>query len=159
MDPLFPYPLSLILHSAFCTLHSLPFSLIPNSAFYSSLRPYQFIVYQICNISREVVNALPYGYNISLQFGYPLYMRRRHRNVTEGNTSHAKRTSSCQALHGTKSCFVSTKSNARPYGSRPAIILHLACSGGRQGLGCRLGRCFCFAEVSTGHPHPSPTRG
>ena len=23
------------------------------------------------------------------------------------------------------------------------------------GLGCRLGRCFCFAEVSTGHPHPS----
>ena len=21
-------------------------------------------------------------------------------------------------------------------------------------LGCRLGRCFCFAEVSTGHPHP-----
>ena len=22
------------------------------------------------------------------------------------------------------------------------------------GLGCRLGRCFCFAEVSTGHPHP-----
>ena len=25
------------------------------------------------------------------------------------------------------------------------------------GLGCRLGRCFCFAEVSTGHPHPSHT--
>jgi hypothetical protein len=23
------------------------------------------------------------------------------------------------------------------------------------GLGCRLGRCFCFTEVSTGHPHPS----
>ena len=22
------------------------------------------------------------------------------------------------------------------------------------GLGCRLGRCFCCAEVSTGHPHP-----
>ena len=22
------------------------------------------------------------------------------------------------------------------------------------GLGCRLGRCFCFAEVSAGHPHP-----
>jgi len=22
------------------------------------------------------------------------------------------------------------------------------------GLACRLGRCFCFAEVSTGHPHP-----
>ena len=22
------------------------------------------------------------------------------------------------------------------------------------GLGCRLGRCFCFAEVSSGHPHP-----
>ena len=22
------------------------------------------------------------------------------------------------------------------------------------GLGCRLGRCFCFAEVFTGHPHP-----
>jgi len=22
------------------------------------------------------------------------------------------------------------------------------------GLGCRLGRCFCYAEVSTGHPHP-----
>ena len=22
------------------------------------------------------------------------------------------------------------------------------------GLGCRLGRCFCFAEVSTGHLHP-----
>ena len=21
-------------------------------------------------------------------------------------------------------------------------------------LGFRLGRCFCFAEVSTGHPHP-----
>ena len=23
------------------------------------------------------------------------------------------------------------------------------------GLGCRLGRCFYFVEVSTGHPHPS----
>ena len=57
-----------------------------------------FIVYQICNISREVVNALPYGYNISLQFGYPLYMRRRHRNVTEGNTSHAKRASRDEVL-------------------------------------------------------------
>ena len=22
-----------------------------------------------------------------------------------------------------------------------------------EGLDCRLGRCFCFAEVSTGHPH------
>ena len=22
------------------------------------------------------------------------------------------------------------------------------------GLGCRLGRCFGYAEVSTGHPHP-----
>ena len=22
------------------------------------------------------------------------------------------------------------------------------------GLGYRLGRCFCFTEVSTGHPHP-----
>ncbi len=22
------------------------------------------------------------------------------------------------------------------------------------GLGCRLDRCFCYAEVSTGHPHP-----
>ena len=22
------------------------------------------------------------------------------------------------------------------------------------GLGCRLGRCFCYAEVSTRHPHP-----
>ena len=22
------------------------------------------------------------------------------------------------------------------------------------GLGCRLGRCFRYAEVSTGHPHP-----
>ena len=22
------------------------------------------------------------------------------------------------------------------------------------GLVCRLGRCFCYAEVSTGHPHP-----
>ena len=22
------------------------------------------------------------------------------------------------------------------------------------GLACRLGRCFCFAEVSTGHLHP-----
>ena len=22
------------------------------------------------------------------------------------------------------------------------------------GLGCRLGRRFCYAEVSTGHPHP-----
>ena len=42
-------------------------------------------------------------------------MRRRHRNVTEGNTSYAKRTSRRQALHGTKSCFVSTKSNALPY--------------------------------------------
>ena len=29
MDPLFPYPFSLILHSAFCTLHSLPSSLVP----------------------------------------------------------------------------------------------------------------------------------
>ena len=26
-----------------------------------------------------------------------------------------------------------------------------------EGLDCRLGRCFCFAEVSTGHPHPCPT--
>ena len=25
-----------------------------------------------------------------------------------------------------------------------------------EGLACRLGRCFCFAEVSTGHPHPKP---
>ena len=23
-----------------------------------------------------------------------------------------------------------------------------------SGLGCRLGRCFYYAEVSTGHPHP-----
>jgi len=23
-----------------------------------------------------------------------------------------------------------------------------------RGLACRLGRCFCFAKVSTGHPHP-----
>ena len=29
--------------------------------------------------------------------------------------------------------------------------------GRSKGLGCRLGRCFCFAEVSAGHPHPSPT--
>ena len=43
-------------------------------------------------------------------------MRRRHRNVTEGNTSYAKRASRRQALHGTKSCFVSTKSIAIPYG-------------------------------------------
>ena len=42
-------------------------------------------------------------------------MRRRHRNVTEGNTSYAKRASRRQALHGTKSCFVSTKSIALPY--------------------------------------------
>ena len=26
---------------------------------------------------------------------------------------------------------------------------HTPCGG----LACRLGRCFCFAEVSTGHPH------
>ena len=24
----------------------------------------------------------------------------------------------------------------------------------RQPYGCRLGRCFCFAAVSNGHPHP-----
>ena len=35
--------------------------------------------------------------------------------VAEGDTSYAKRTSRRQALHGTKSCFVSTKSNALPY--------------------------------------------
>ncbi len=23
------------------------------------------------------------------------------------------------------------------------------------GFGCRLGRCFYFVEVSTGHPHPA----
>ena len=22
-------------------------------------------------------------------------------------------------------------------------------------IGCRLGRCFCFTEVSAGHPHPN----
>ena len=27
------------------------------------------------------------------------------------------------------------------------------------GLGCRLGRCFCFAEVSAGHPHPPDIYG
>ena len=99
----------------------------------------------LCKFSREVVNALPYGgyrvvfikfarffgtsrdrapqcenlpyeYNISLWFWYPLYMRRRHRNVAEGNTSYAKRTSRRRALHGTKSYFVSTKSIALPYG-------------------------------------------
>ena len=75
---------------------------------------------------------LPYGYNISWQFGYSLYMRRRHRNVTEGNTSHAKRTSRCQALHGTKSCFVSTKSNALPY--EWLIYIYQICTGGRVNL-------------------------
>ena len=28
----------------------------------------------------------------------------------------------------------------------------------RHRLGYRLGRCFCFAEVSTGHPHPRQRR-
>ena len=27
------------------------------------------------------------------------------------------------------------------------------------GLACRLGRCFCFAEVSTGHPHRNDENG
>ena len=27
------------------------------------------------------------------------------------------------------------------------------CRTPNGGLACRLGRCFCFAEVSTGHPH------
>ena len=45
-------------------------------------------------------------------------MRRRHRNVTEGNTSHAKRASRRQALPGTKAGFASTKSIALPYGIR-----------------------------------------
>ena len=27
------------------------------------------------------------------------------------------------------------------------------CRAPYGGLACRLGRCFCFAEVSTGHPH------
>ena len=45
--------------------------------------------------------------------------------------------------------------NALPYDA--PIYFYQIYSGGRQGLGCRLGRCFCFAEVSTGHPHPSPT--
>ena len=27
------------------------------------------------------------------------------------------------------------------------------CRAPNGGLACRLGRCFCFAEVSTGHPH------
>ena len=27
------------------------------------------------------------------------------------------------------------------------------CHAPYGGLACRLGRCFCFAEVSTGHPH------
>ena len=43
------------------------------------------------------------------------------------------------------------------YFTRIAIIYPLFCCGRDIGLGCRLGRCFCFAEVSTGHPHPSPT--
>ena len=41
--------------------------------------------------------------------------------------------------------------------TRIAIIYPLFCCGRDIGLGCRLGRCFCFAEVSTGHPHPFPT--
>ena len=27
------------------------------------------------------------------------------------------------------------------------------CCAPYGGLACRLGRCFCFAEVSAGHPH------
>ena len=27
------------------------------------------------------------------------------------------------------------------------------------GLACRLGRCFCFAEASTGHPHRNDKKG
>ncbi len=30
-------------------------------------------------------------------------------------------------------------------------------AGGHRGLGSHLGRCFYFVEMSTGHPHPSPT--
>lgn len=33
-------------------------------------------------------------------------------------------------------------------------IKPLALSEGQSGPGCRLGRCFCLSEVSTGHPHP-----
>ena len=32
---------------------------------------------------------------------------------------------------------------------------HTPCGG----LACRLGRCFCFAEVSTGHPHRNDESG
>ena len=74
---------------------------------------------------RAVVGARPYGCRMFLRFRYPkpplpkgrgttkwwrdTYMRRRHRNVTEGNTSCAKRASCRKALNRTKSCFISTK--------------------------------------------------
>ena len=36
-------------------------------------------------------------------------------------------------------------------------VRRLSFFAGAEGfvLACRLGRCFCFAEVSTGDPHPS----
>ena len=50
------------------------------------------------------------------------------------------------------------RSKPLPYKGSRKVLFKFAISHGRsRGLGCRLGRCFCFAEVSTGHPHPSPT--
>ena len=36
----------------------------------------------------------------------------------------------------------------------PLPINFVECKAGGEILGCRLGRRFCYAEVSTGHPRP-----
>ena len=36
----------------------------------------------------------------------------------------------------------------------PPLTQGEAIFGACHRFGCRLGRCFCFAEVSNGHPHP-----
>ena len=82
--------------------HSLP----PRTLRY--VAPYDFIktLYFIVAVNDYITTSL-FGRSKPL----PYEVR-----VTEGNTSYAKRTSCRQALHGTKSCFVSTKSIVLPYG-------------------------------------------
>ena len=49
-------------------------------------------------------------------------------------------------------CFYCTTAFSLYFQSSKSKIF---CQGGWGCLGCRLGRCFCFAEVSAGDPHPN----
>lgn len=50
---------------------------------------------------------------------------------------------------------LTTDGSENPFFNKGAIIHHLKVVHCvlPKGLACRLGRCFCFAEVSTGDPH------